>query len=70
MADKRNERKTVCGGCGERVSEEKAREAYRTTEEGGFTRFRDHAVAGSTLTHLCPACHQEWDVETDGVPLP
>jgi hypothetical protein len=32
-------------------------------------RFRDHPVPESTLTHLCPDCYRDWDVETDGVSL-
>lgn len=69
MVDKRNRRKIICGACGERVPEETARDAYRTTGEGLFMRFRDHSVPESTLTHLCPDCYRDWDVETDGVPL-
>jgi len=69
MGDRRDRRKIICGACGERVPEEKARDGYRTTGEDGFMRFRDHPVPESTLTHLCPDCYREWDVETDGVPL-
>jgi len=68
MGDKRNRRKIICGGCGERVAEEKATDAYRTTGEDGFMRFRDHAVPNSTLTRLCPDCRRDWDVDSDGVP--
>ncbi len=44
MGDRRDRRKIICGGCGERVAEEKVRDAYRTTREEGFMRFRDHPV--------------------------
>ncbi len=67
MDDGTATRKIICGACGERMLESKTTDAYRTTEDGGFTRFRDHHVPGSTLTHLCPACYAEWDVQTDGV---
>ena len=70
MVDKRDQRKIICGGCGERVSDEKVRDAYRTAGDDGFMRFRDHPVQGGTLTCLCPACYREWDVETDGLHLP
>ncbi len=67
MGDRTTQRKIICGSCGERVLESKAKDAYRATEDGGFTRFRDHHVAGSTRTQLCPECVVEWDVETDGL---
>jgi len=67
MGDRTTQRKVICGACGERMLESKAKDAYRTTEDGGFARFRDHHVPGSTLTHVCPECYAEWDVETDGV---
>ncbi len=67
MGDGTTKRKIICGSCGERVLESKAKKAYRVTEEGGFTRFRDHQVTESTLTHLCPECYGDWDVDTDGV---
>jgi len=67
MPDKHPTLKVVCGGCGERVAEDKVEDVYRTTEDG-FMRFRRHAVPGGTLTRLCPACYLEWDVETDGLP--
>ncbi len=57
--DRRDRRKIICGACGERVAEEKARDAYRTTGEEGFMRFRDHPVPDSTLTHLCPDCYRD-----------
>ncbi len=31
MGDRRDRRKIICGACGERVPEEKVRDAYRTT---------------------------------------
>ncbi len=65
MADRRNRRKIICGACGERVAEDKVRDAYRTSEDNGFMRFRDHLVPGSTMTYLCPDCYREWDVETE-----
>jgi hypothetical protein len=67
LAERRDRRKIICGGCGERVRADTAQDAYRTVEDG-FTRFRNHPVAGSTLTSLCPTCYREWDVATDGLP--
>ncbi len=69
MDDGTTKRKIICGACGERVLAARAKDAYRGAEEGGFARFRDHQVAGSTLTQLCPQCYEEWDVRTDGLPL-
>lgn len=67
LAEKQNRRKIICGGCGERVLEETAMEAYRTAQDG-YTRFRDHPTAGGTLAYLCPHCYDDWDVATDGQP--
>ncbi len=67
MPDKHPTPKVMCGGCGERVAEDKATDAYRTTEDG-FMRFRTHTVLGGMLTRLCRARYREWDVETDGLP--
>ena len=63
MAARRQQRKIICGACGERVLEERARDAYRTIDHGGFMRFARSAVPGSTLTALCPQCYHEWDVD-------
>jgi hypothetical protein len=65
MAARPRPRKIVCGACGERVREDTAREAYRTTDQDGDMRFTSERVPGSTLTHLCPACYGEWDVGAD-----
>ncbi len=69
MSDGTTKRKIICGSCGECVLASKAKDAYRVTENDGFTRFRDHQIAGSTLTQLCPECYEEWAVETDGLRL-
>ncbi len=67
LARKHIASKIICGGCGERVLEDTAQEAYRVVEDGQM-RFRHHPVPGSTVAYLCPSCYTEWDVETDGLP--
>src|SRR5690348_4201238 len=65
MADRRSKRTIICGACGERVHEDGVQDAYRTTDDS-VMRVSRHGVPGRTLTHPCPDCYGEWDVETDG----